>query len=91
MKQNSHVARRGVECLIGTALTIAHQLVDTTFFNPAERVASDSENVTCLALAGLEHWLMLAVTGVIATFGPRLWIEEDQSYGRIDSLILQEG
>lgn len=90
VRRSSRVARRGVECLIGTALTMARQFLDTAFFNPAERVASDSESTTCLTLAGLEHWLMLAVTGVIATSGLRLWIQDDQSYGRVDSLMLQE-
>lgn len=52
-----------IERVIGTAMTMVHELPGTTFSNPAERGEYDSDKAACLTLAELERWLVLAVTG----------------------------
>ncbi|GAC1488154.1 MAG: DDE-type integrase/transposase/recombinase [Acetobacteraceae bacterium] len=52
-----------IERVIGTAMAMVHELPGTTFSNPAERGEYDSDKAACLALAELERWLVLAVTG----------------------------
>jgi putative transposase len=52
-----------VERLIGTAMAMVHELPGTTFSNPGGRGEYDSGAASCLTLAELERWLVLAVTG----------------------------
>jgi len=52
-----------VERLIGTTMAMVHELPGTTFSNPGERGEYDSDAASCLTLAELERWLVLAVTG----------------------------
>jgi putative transposase len=52
-----------VERLVGTAMTMVHELPGTTFSNPAQRDEYDSDATACLTLAELERWLVLAITG----------------------------
>ncbi len=52
-----------VERLIGTMMAMVHELPGTTFSNPGERGEYDSDAASCLTLAELERWLVLAVTG----------------------------
>ncbi len=52
-----------VERLVGTAMTMVHELPGTTFSNPAQRGEYDSDATACLTLAELERWLVLAITG----------------------------
>ena len=52
-----------VERLVGTAMAMVHELPGTTFSNPAERGNYDSAAASCLTLAELERWLVLAITG----------------------------
>ena len=52
-----------VERLIGTAMAMVHELPGTTFSNPGERGEYDSDAASCLTLAELERWLVLAITG----------------------------
>jgi len=52
-----------VERLVGTAMAMVHELPGTTFSNPGERGEYDSDAASCLTLAELERWLLLAVTG----------------------------
>nr|MCY0975560.1 transposase family protein [Paenarthrobacter ureafaciens] len=50
-----------VERVIGTAMTMVHELPGTTFSNPVERRRYDSEKMAALTLPELEKWLVLAV------------------------------
>ena len=52
-----------VERLVGTVMAMVHELPGTTFSNPGERGDYDSDAASCLTLAELERWLVLAVTG----------------------------
>jgi putative transposase len=52
-----------VERLVGTTMTMVHELPGTTFSNPAQRGEYDSDATACLTLAELERWLVLAITG----------------------------
>jgi putative transposase len=52
-----------VERLIGTLMTMVHELPGTTFSNPAERGDYNSDVTACLTLAELERWLALAIAG----------------------------
>ncbi|WP_411726314.1 transposase [Methyloglobulus sp.] len=51
-----------VERVIGTLMTLTHELPGTTFSNPNHRGDYDSDQTSCLTLEGLEHWLALAIT-----------------------------
>lgn len=50
-----------VERVIGTAMSMVHELPGTTFSNPAERGAYDPQATAVLTLTELERWLVLAV------------------------------
>lgn len=50
-----------VERLIGTLMREVHELPGTTFSNPAERGAYDSDATAALTLVELQRWLALAV------------------------------
>lgn len=52
-----------VERLVGTTMAMVHELPGTTFSNPGERGEYDSDAASCLTLAELERWLVLAITG----------------------------
>jgi len=52
-----------IERLVGTLMTMVHELPGTTFSNPAERGDYDSDAAACLTLTELESWLALAITG----------------------------
>ena len=52
-----------VERLVGTVMAMVHELPGTTFSNPGERGEYDSDAASCMTLAELERWLVLAVTG----------------------------
>jgi putative transposase len=52
-----------IERLIGTLMTMVHELPGTTFSNPIERGDYDSDTTACLTLAELESWLALAIAG----------------------------
>ncbi len=56
-----------VERVIGTAMTMAHELPGTTFSNPAERGSYDAERLAVLTLRELEQWLVLAVASYHGT------------------------
>lgn len=53
-----------VERVIGSLMTLVHELPGTTFSNPAERGSYDSDRMACLTLEELEHWMAVAITGV---------------------------
>lgn len=50
-----------VERVIGTAMTMVHELPGTTFSNPVQRGSYDAEKMAALTLRELEKWLTLAV------------------------------
>lgn len=50
-----------VERVIGTMMQMVHELPGTTFSNPAERGAYDSDATAALTLQELERWLALSV------------------------------
>jgi putative transposase len=50
-----------IERLIGTMMTMVHELPGTTFSNPAERGRYDSQATAALTLGELQRWLALAV------------------------------
>ena len=50
-----------VERVIGTMMTMVHELPGTTFSNPAQRGAYDSDKKAALTLRELQRWLALAV------------------------------
>jgi transposase InsO family protein len=52
-----------VERLIGTMMTLVHELPGTTFSNTAERGTYDSDGKAVLTVAELQRWLTLAVAG----------------------------
>lgn len=52
-----------IERVIGTFMQMVHALPGTTFSNPTERGAYDSEREAALTLAELEKWFALAITG----------------------------
>jgi putative transposase len=51
-----------VERVIGTLMTLIHELSGTTFSNPNQRGDYDSDKTSCLTLDELERWLALAIT-----------------------------
>lgn len=53
-----------VERVIGSLMTLVHELPGTTFSNPEQRGRYDSNRTACLTLEELEHWLAVAITGV---------------------------
>lgn len=56
-----------VERVIGTTMQLVHELPGTTFSNPDQRGAYDSEQLAALTLLELERWLTLAVTSYHST------------------------
>jgi len=50
-----------IERVIGTAMTMVHELPGTTFSNIRERGHYDSESAAVLTLSELEKWLVLAI------------------------------
>src|SRR5215472_13690840 len=52
-----------IERVIGTFMQMVHELPGTTFSNPTERGAYDSEQEAVFTLADLEKWFALAITG----------------------------
>ncbi len=50
-----------IERVIGTAMTMIHELPGTTFSNPADRAGYDAEASATLTLRELEQWLILAI------------------------------
>jgi putative transposase len=52
-----------VERLIGTMMTLVHELPGTTFSNTVERGTYDSDGKAVLTVAELQRWLTLAVAG----------------------------
>jgi putative transposase len=52
-----------VERVIGTAMTMIHELPGTTFSNTAQRGSYNAEKMASLTLRELERWLILAVAG----------------------------
>ena len=52
-----------VERLIGTLMTMVHELPGTTFSNTGERGEYDSDAMAQLTLAELERWTALAIVG----------------------------
>lgn len=52
-----------VERLIGTMMTLVHELPGTTFSSTAERGTYDSDGKAALSVAELQRWLTLAVAG----------------------------
>jgi putative transposase len=50
-----------VERVIGTMMAMVHELPGTTFSNPAQRGAYDSDKQAALTLHELQRWLALAV------------------------------
>jgi putative transposase len=50
-----------IERVIGTAMTMVHELPGTTFSNPQERGTYKSEARASLTVAELEKWLVLAI------------------------------
>jgi putative transposase len=50
-----------VERVIGTMMTMVHELPGATFSNPAQRGAYDSDKQAALTLRELQRWLVLAV------------------------------
>jgi putative transposase len=50
-----------VERVIGTLMEMVHELPGTTFSNPRQRGAYDSERLAVLTVGELERWLTLAV------------------------------
>lgn len=53
-----------VERVIGSLMKLVHELPGTTFSNPGERNAYDSDATACLTLDELEHWMAITITGV---------------------------
>jgi putative transposase len=53
-----------IERLIGTTMGAVHLLPGTTFSNPAEKRAYDSEAKAALTLLELQRWLALQIAGV---------------------------
>jgi putative transposase len=62
-----------VERVIGTVMTLVHELPGTTFSNPAKRGRYDSDRTACLTLEELEHWMAVAITGSTITGRTRAW------------------
>lgn len=56
-----------VERVIGTMMTMVHELPGTTFSNTKERGGYDSERLAVLTVGELERWLALAVAGYHGT------------------------
>ncbi|MGH3715435.1 MAG: Mu transposase C-terminal domain-containing protein [Micromonosporaceae bacterium] len=52
-----------IERVIGTLMEMVHELPGTTFSNPAQRGAYDSDGSAVLTVAELQRWLALAVAG----------------------------
>ncbi|BCW43960.1 hypothetical protein StoSoilB5_11440 [Arthrobacter sp. StoSoilB5] len=52
-----------VERVIGTAMTMVHELPGTTFSNTAQRGTYNAEKMASLTLREVERWLILAVAG----------------------------
>lgn len=52
-----------IERVLGTLMQMVHELPGTTFSNPRERGAYDSEREAVFTLAELEKWFALAITG----------------------------
>ena len=52
-----------IERVLGTFMQMVHELPGTTFSNPRERGAYDSEREAVFTLAELEKWFALAITG----------------------------
>lgn len=52
-----------VERVIGTAMTMVHELPGTTFSGTAQRGSYNAEKMASLTLRELERWLILAVAG----------------------------
>lgn len=53
-----------IERVLGTLMRMVHELPGTTFSNPRERGAYDSEREAVFTLAELEKWFALAITGL---------------------------
>ena len=51
-----------VERVIGTLMQLVHALPGTTFSNPAQRGAYNSDKTACLTLQELERWLVVAIS-----------------------------
>lgn len=51
-----------VERVIGTLMQLVHALPGTTFSNPAQRGAYNSDKTACLTLQELERWLAVAIS-----------------------------
>jgi putative transposase len=60
-----------VERVIGTMMTMVHELPGTTFSNTQERGGYDSERLAVLTVGELERWLALAVAGYHGRSIPR--------------------
>jgi putative transposase len=52
-----------IERVIGTMMQMVHELPGTTFSNPTQRGAYDSDKQAVLTLRELQRWLALAVAG----------------------------
>ncbi|MGW6693912.1 hypothetical protein ACWF62_09065 [Rhodococcus sp. NPDC054953] len=50
-----------IERVIGTAMSMVHELPGSTFSNPVERGAYDPQATAALTLTELERWLILTV------------------------------
>lgn len=62
-----------IERVIGTAMTMIHELPGTTFSNPQKRGSYDSEANAVLTLRELEKWLALAICTYHETVHGTLW------------------
>lgn len=65
-----------VERVIGTLMTLIHELLGTTFSNPNQRGDYDSDKTSCLTLEELERWLALAITKYYH-LKPHIGMDED--------------
>lgn len=62
-----------IERVIGTAMTMTHELPGTTFSNTKERGTYDSETKASLTLRELEKWLALAIGTYHESVHNTLW------------------
>lgn len=76
-----------IERVIGTAMTMAHEVPGTTFSNPEQRGTYKSEETASLTLRELEKWLALAIARYHGTVHASLletpagmWIRSVQSW-----------
>lgn len=83
-----------VERVIGTMMTMVHELPGTTFSNPAQRGDYDSAAQAVLTVRELQRWLALAVAGyhgqVHATLGQTpagCWAEQVAAAGRPATVV----